>query len=330
MAASLWTWVKRIVMGLLILSPVLAGLTWLAGAGAKSRLAEQNPPPGRLVDAGGFNMHIHCTGEGSPTVILDAGVNDFYVSWAKVQPELARTTRVCSYDRAGLGWSGRSPVPRTNEVMAVELHTLLAQAGIEGPYILVGHSFGGINMRRFARMYPGETAGLVLVDSAQEGQMRRLPFAAGAAEDFFGQFRTLSAMSSFGLVALMPASVPNRGLPEEAYRQYQAVMAVTDYFEGAIAETTAFYSGERSSKLEGLGDLPLIVLSHGLPDRSLGLGEAEQMQFEQEWSKMQAELAALSSDSRQIIAEQSAHDIQLDQPGLVVEAVRQLLSRVRP
>jgi hypothetical protein len=137
-------------------------------------------------------------------------------------------------------------------------------------------------------------------------------------------------MSSFGLVALMPASIPNRGFPEEAYRQYQAVMATTGYFEGAIAEATAFYSSVPASKIAGLGDLPLIVLSHGLPDRSLGLSQAAQEQFEQEWSKMQGELAALSSNSRQVIAAQSAHDIQLDQPGLVVEAVRELLGRVRP
>lgn len=330
MLTTIRKWTKRIVSGLLILILVSAGLIWLAGAGAKSRLTEQNPPPGRLVDAGGFKMHIYCTGEGSPVVILESGLTDFYVSWAKVQPGISQLTRVCSYDRAGLGWSEQSPDPRTSEEMIAELHALLANAGIAGPYVLVGHSFGGINVRLFARRYPREVVGMVLVDSAHEGQVARLPFVAGATDQFASQFRTLSAMSSFGLVALMPASIPNRGFPDEAYRQYQAVLATTDYFEGAIAESTAFYLSAPSSGLAGLGDLPLMVLSHGLPDRSLGLSEAGQVQFEQEWSKMQAELTAMSSDSRQVIAEQSAHDIQLDQPELVVEAVRELLRRVRP
>jgi hypothetical protein len=98
-----WKWTKRILTGLLILVLALTVLTYAVGGFAKSRLVRENPPPGQMVDVGGYEMHLHCTGEGSPTVILEAGMNDFYVSWVKVQPEIAKTTRVCSYDRAGLG-----------------------------------------------------------------------------------------------------------------------------------------------------------------------------------------------------------------------------------
>lgn len=327
---TIWKWTKRIMAGLLILVLVLTALTYAAGVFAKQQLGRENPPPGQLTNVGGYNMHIYCTGEGNPTVILEAGLNDFFVSWSKVQPEIAKATRVCSYDRAGLGWSEASPYGRTSEVMVQELHTVLKNTGIEGPYVLVGHSFGGINMRLFARKYPDEVAGLLLVDSAHEEQGERLPFLQDSADEFIGQFRTLSAMSSFGLMALSPATIPNRGFSEEAYRQYQAVLGTTNYFDGAIAESAAFYSGESYLEMTGLGDLPLIVLSHGLPDSTSGVNDAEQSQFEQEWSKMQAELAALSSNSKQVIAERSGHYIQLDQPDLVIESILELVRASQP
>lgn len=318
-------WTKRILAGSLVLVLVLAALTYTAGASAKSKLAREYRPPGRWVDVGGYKMHLYCTGEGSPAVILEAGLNDFYVSWAKVQPEVSKSVRVCTYDRAGLGWSEASPRPRTSEVMAEELHTLLTNAGVEGPYILAGHSFGGINVRSFAQKYPDEVVGMVLVDSAHEGQGARLPFLKDAADQFVGQFRTLSAMSSFGLMALSPETIPNRGLPDEAYRQYQAVLATTKYFDGAIAESSTFYS-ITASVPESLGGLPLIVLSHGLPDRSIGVTESQQEQFEREWAAMQSELAGLSSNSKQIIADMSEHYIQLDQPELVIESILELMN----
>ena len=317
---KIWILLKRIMAGFLILIFILAGLTYTASLSARSRLVDENPPPGQLTDVGGYNMHIYCTGQGNPTVILEAGMNDFFVSWSKVQPEIARVARVCSYDRAGLGWSEASPHPRRSDVMAEELHTLLAKSSIEGPYILVGHSFGGILMRQFAQKYPEEVTGMVLVDSAHEQQVMRLPFLSDTAEQFANQFRTLSAMNSLGMMALSPATIPNRGFPDEAYKQYQAVLATTGYFNGAIAESTAFYSSALESP-ESIGKLPLIVLSHGLSDQTNGIADAQQSQFEQEWTKMQKELAGLSSNGKQVIAEKSEHYIQLDQPELVIEAI---------
>ncbi len=320
-----WIWTKRLMLGLLSLILVLATLVYALGASARAKLMRENPPPGQLVDVGGYRMHLYCTGEGDSTVILDAGLNDFFVSWAKVQPEIAKAARVCSYDRAGLGWSEAGPYPRTNELMAEELHALLTNAGVKSPYILVGHSFGGITMRVFALMYPDEVTGMVLVDSAHENQIARLPFLQDATEQLVSQFRTLSFLSTSGLMALSPATIPNRGFPDEAYQQYQAVLATTDYFENAIAESTSFYFAASSSKPSNLGDVSLIVLSHGLTDMTSGVGSEYQEAFEHEWSKMQLELVGLSSNSRQVIAGQSGHYIQLDQPELVVEAVLELL-----
>jgi pimeloyl-ACP methyl ester carboxylesterase len=323
---KIWKWTKRIMAGLLILILVLATITYAAGLFAKRQLARQNLPPGQWTDINYYSLHIYCTGEGSPTVILEAGLNDFYVTWAKVQPEIAKSTRVCSYDRAGLGWSQASPKPRTTEVMAEELHTILRNTGIEGPYIMVGHSFGGIVVRSFAMQYPAEVAGMVLVDSAHEQQISRLPILNDSADEIIAQFRTFSLLSSSGLMAISPGLIPNRGFPEGAYQQYQAVLATTDYFDGALAETTTFYSGSPQSWPTSLGDLPLIVLRHGIPDVT-SASESEQIRFEREWTAMQDELATLSSSSSQIIAERSGHYIQLDQPELVIETILDLIRK---
>jgi pimeloyl-ACP methyl ester carboxylesterase len=323
--STFWKWTKRIMAGFLILVLVLTVLTYAAGVFAKTKLTRENPPPGQLTDVGGYDMHLYCMGAGSPTVILEAGLNDFHVSWSKVQADVASSARVCSYDRAGMGWSEASPHPRTSQVMAEELHTLLKNSGVKGPYILVGHSFGGIVMRQFAQKYSDEVTGMVLVDSAHEEQIARLPFLKETANEFIGQFRTLSAMSSFGLMALSPATIPNRGFPDEAYRQYQAVLATTNYFDASIAESTAFYFGTPSIQTAQLGDLPLIVLSHGLPDATSDVSDMQESQFEMEWAKMQKELAGLSSQGKQVIAQKSGHYIQLDQPNLVIDSIRELL-----
>ena len=131
-----------------------------------------NPMTGRRFDVGGFKMHIDCTGEGSPTVILDSGLGDTYLAWRKVQPELAKFTRVCSYDRAGLGYSESSSQPRTSKVIAAELHALLQAADIAPPYVLVGHSVGGFDVRLYASLYPTEVAGMVLVDASHPDSAR--------------------------------------------------------------------------------------------------------------------------------------------------------------
>ncbi len=131
---------------------------------AEAADAKAYPPPGQMVDVGGYRLHINCTGEGSPTVVIESGWGDMSASWGWVQPEVAKTTRICTYDRAGMGWSESSPQPRTAREFAKELHTLLAKANEPGPYVLVGHSLGGYTMRVYAHDYPGEVAGLVLID----------------------------------------------------------------------------------------------------------------------------------------------------------------------
>jgi pimeloyl-ACP methyl ester carboxylesterase len=133
------------------------------------------PAPGEMVDIGGHRLHINCVGQGSPTVILESGLGTMSADWANVQPEVAETTRVCAYDRAGTGWSEPGPEARDPRQIAGELHTLLGNAGIDGPYVLVGHSFGGLYVRMYAARFPKEVKGMVLVDASHPDMWTRLP-----------------------------------------------------------------------------------------------------------------------------------------------------------
>jgi pimeloyl-ACP methyl ester carboxylesterase len=168
-------WTLRILVGLcgLIVVTALTGSTyqWLA---TRKDLAAA-PPPGRLVDIGGYRLHLWCTGEGTPAVILDTGLGGSTPDWGFVQPDVARFTRVCSYDRAGMGYSDPGPSPRTAGRIASELAELLARSGIGGPVVLVGASIAGFDVRVFGSDHPERAAGLVLVDASHEGGFRVLP-----------------------------------------------------------------------------------------------------------------------------------------------------------
>jgi thioesterase domain-containing protein len=280
---NLWKRTKRITAGILILIIVITTMTFLVGTFAKSILARENPPPGRMVDVDELKMHIHCTGEGSPTVILEAGLDDFSIFWSQVQPEIAQSVRVCSYDRAGLGWSEPSPNPRTSETMVKELHILLVNAKLDPPYVLVGHSFGGALVRLYAHLYPDEVMGMVLADSA----------------------------------------------PDDVLAQYRAIAVSTKYFGTGIAENEAFESNlaEVRDANVSIFDKPLIVISRGYWDPMPGFSEKDNKFAWQMWQEMQVELLSLSSDSRQIIAGESEHNIHLQQPELVIDAIRSVVER---
>jgi len=322
-----FTWWLRTFLLLML---VLVVATWIIGGVLKSNMLKQNPAPGQLVDVNGYKMHIYCMGEGSPTVILAAGLDDFSIFWSQVQPEIAKSTRVCSYDRAGLGWSEASTEPRTSENMVKELHTLLINAKIEGPYLLVGHSFGGALVRLYTYDYPDEVIGMLLVDAAPDDLFVRVPSWANAIEGKLGLYRSLAPMGSFGLLAFTPGSIPNRGLPEDVLAQYRAIAVSTDYFQTGVLENETFESNLAEVRIENvdLGDMPLVVISRGYWDPIPGFSDAENQQAWQMWQEMQVELLSLSTDSEQIVATESEHHIQLQQPELVIDAIREIIGRV--
>jgi pimeloyl-ACP methyl ester carboxylesterase len=198
-------WTVRVLLGLLALIVLLAA----SGATYEAIMAvgdtKRYPPPGQLVDVGGHRLHVHCVGQGSPTVVLDAGLGAFSLDWGAVQPEIATTTRVCAYDRAGLGWSEPGPRPRSPQQFADELHTLLTNAGIQGPYVLVTHSISGKTARLFASQHPNQAAGMVLIDARHESVDDHLTPEQVAAEDAQQQqFQDMIKwMARFGLVRLL-------------------------------------------------------------------------------------------------------------------------------
>lgn len=306
------------------------------------------PAPGRMIDIGGFRLHLHCSGAGSPAVVLDAALGGSSISWSLVQPEIARLTRVCSYDRAGFGWSDAGPMPRTAGRIAGELRTLLERAGVPPPFLLVGHSYGGLVVRVFARRHAADVAGLLLVDPAHpEDWVRPAPkeqvkidrgvrlCRQGAVAARLGFARIVAAL--VGLGALMPARglvrLVSRGglskddegilapvwrLPREARRPLRHFWTQPKFFEalGSQIESVCTSAAETLEADEGgYGDLPLVTLSSTDPgDYRL---------------RQQDAVARLSTRGRHIIASNSGHWIPLDEPQAVVDAVGELLETIR-
>ena len=282
-----------------------------------------NPEDGRRYDVGGFKMHMDCTGEGSPTVILESGLGDTYVSWRKVQPQIAKFTRVCSYDRAGLGYSDSSSQPRTSKVMAGELHALLKAAGIAPPYVLVGHSMGGYNVRLYASLYRSEVAGMVLVDASHPDQDNRFPAELKNMEgSWVREAEFLEYTTPFGVPRLI-------GLCDQDPVQRAAECNFHSAREG-VAELKSFAESAAQTGATGsLADLPLAVLSHDPHKPSADIPADLAKPTNEAWEKMQEELAHLSTRGTHEIAKNSSHYIQIDRPDLVIDAVRSVVEQAR-
>jgi pimeloyl-ACP methyl ester carboxylesterase len=188
---------------------------------------QRYPPPGILVDVGGHRLHLDIRGDGpGPTVVLEAGMGSFSPNWYWVQTELAPEMRVVAYDRSGLGWSERGTSPRDAETLATELHTALLAAGVAGPYVLAGHSFGGLPVRAFAQLYPGETAGLVLVDASNPDQWVRWP-VRNADRMIVTSQRVTAVLARVGLLRVVDLSrAVSAGLPDRAAAELRARSAL--------------------------------------------------------------------------------------------------------
>jgi pimeloyl-ACP methyl ester carboxylesterase len=317
------SWFGRAVRGLLalVILVALAGVVYQNISESRDRL--YNRMPGRVIDVGGNKMHIDCLGEGSPTVVLDSGLGDTYASWRKVQPQMAKFTRVCSYDRAGLGYSDASSRPRTSRVIAEELHALLQSAGIPPPYILVGHSMGGYNVRLFASLYRSEVAGMVLVDASHPEQEKRFPPALNDMDSsWLREARMLEYSMPFGLPRFlgMCDDDPVVRAAECNFHSASEAAAEMKSFPESAAETAA--TGP-------LGDMPLAVLSHDPDKPSADLPAELAKPTNEAWAKMQRELAQLSTRGTQTVARNSAHYIQIDRPDVVIEGVRSVVEQVR-
>jgi pimeloyl-ACP methyl ester carboxylesterase len=317
------SWFRRILLALLVFTLLLAAAGFLYENVSEARDRRFNTMPGQRIDVGGYRMHIDCTGQGSPTVILESGLGDTYVSWRKVQPQIAKFARVCSYDRAGLGYSDSSSQPRTSKTMAHELHALLRAAEIPPPYVLVGHSMGGFNVRLYASLYRSEVAGMVLVDASHPDQENRFP---PELKNMEGSWLREAEFLEY----TMPLGVPR--LMELCDKEPVERAAECNFHSAqeGVAELKAFSASAAETAVTGtLGDLPLAVLSHDPAKPSADLPADLARPTNDAWEKMQEELAHLSTRGTQTIAKNSAHYIQIDRPDVVIESIRQILNESR-
>lgn len=326
--SRMWAWLKRGLLGLLILIVALSVAGAIYQIIATGIDQSNYAAPGQRVDVGGYRLHLYCTGinaAGNSTVILEQGLGGISSAWALIQPEVAKATRVCSYDRAGMGWSDLSPEPRDAQHIAAELHTLLQNAKIDGPYVLVGWSFGGLYARQYAGQYPDEVAGMILLDSSHPDQWTSTPEGQALFESSSRIYSVSPALARLGVMRVMGRLQPTLSLPMLYSGAMKASFAATKDWDAQSAEFLASPATTVQVNESGsLGNIPLFVLTatrHGTPP-----------QQEQLWQIWQIDLAALSSNSIHDFVEGADHAsfwLDAETVKVSVAAILQVLEAVR-
>ncbi|MBI2748408.1 MAG: alpha/beta hydrolase [Burkholderiales bacterium] len=301
--------------------------------------------PSQLVDVGhGRRMNIHCTGSGSPAVILEAGLGADMTTWALVQPKISAKTTACSYDRAGLGYSDASNRPSTVGHMVEDLHALLQAARVPPPYVLVGHSAAGMSIRVFADRYPDEVAGLVSVDSSHENQSTRFwAIGSGSKAQWDASLSDDERCVEYAKKGLL------NGTPEykkcvsdnfflrsyfsDAINEAQERVASTVRYQaaGASENRAVFYvsADETRATRKKFGDMPIIALTHSPYPKNKDETQEERDKRTLLWEALHTEIAAMSTRGINVIVPNSGHYIQFDQPQIVVDAVNQAVTLAR-
>ena len=334
-----WTILLTLLAGL-----VLTGVLYQAVGAARDR--RRFTPPGTLAPVGDHRLHYRCDGNGTPAVILEAGIAASSLTWSRVQPAIARDTRVCSYDRAGLAWSEGASSARSMDALVSEMRMLFKSAGIPPPYVLVAHSFGALVIRAFARAHPAEVAGLVFVDplhpeewcdpSPNQQQMLRggiflsrvggvlarlgmvrfsLALLSGGAPAAPRQFSRMFGRKAAALLEHLVDEVQK--LPPEVLPSVQAHWSSPKAFRGMWQHLAAMpsCSAHLAGNADAFADIPVVVLSAGTRAPR--------------WLAADAALAKVSSNGRHIVSPTSGHWIHLDDPDLVIQAVRDVIVSAR-
>jgi len=270
-----------------------------------------------MIEFDGARSHLHCVGEGSPTVVFEAGL-DIGGSWAwrSVQDDIAATTRACAYDRAGILWSDPRDGPRDGHRIASELHALLAAANEPGPYVMVGHSLGGQLVRVYDHDYEGEVAGVVLVDSSHPEQERRMPpeLRAEPPSPIVERFLVATGIERLG-----------RGTSRDAPQAH----AMTSVLEIIGEEEALDDIAGQASRAQTLGTRPLVVLTAGIDGLAPDVSAQTRVAFAEAKLEMQRELAALSTNSDHRVVPDARHYIQFDDPAAVIAAIEDVVAAVR-
>lgn len=277
---------------------------------ATSNAAEFPKPPGQRFDVGGYQLHINCVGEGSPTVIVDVGLGDDSTDWLPVQASAKVDSRICVFDRPGYGWSDFGPQPRNSYRIAQELETLLQQANIPPPYVMVGHSFGGYNIRVFTAMHPEAVKGMVLVDASHEEQYDRF------------QISLPQHYNRRSNILVVPKSTDDTA----TYLNKPQVLRERAFHAARAEISSLSESAKQVQASPELPNIPLVIVTRGLPE---WFGDLTQQNREKTWSDLQQQLYLLSPQSQQVFAHQSGHDIPQKQPQIIIDAINNVLERTR-
>jgi pimeloyl-ACP methyl ester carboxylesterase len=294
----------------------------------------RNPVPGSFYAVEGRQMHIYCSGAGSPTIVIEAGLGSDWLGWQGVQPQLAQLTRICTYDRSGLGWSEPRPGKHDAETIVRQMHTLLDEAGVARPFVFVGHSAGGLFAREYAREYPSEIAGVVMADSASPHQIDDLPgFRASYDADkrnaaldlFWEELRVWSGWDR--LTGHCHAIVPK----DMAFMagQYNAQQCRPDYAGGDVGEFLDLDAAmSQAGRLTTFGKIPLLIISQDTNRSTEGMRPI-QIAGLPVWAREQQALMSLSPISWHVIARGSRHEIYHDRPDVLVAEISRLIVYLR-
>ena len=325
------TWRK--VAERIVLSVVVLLVAVLAGSSAYNAIAlhhfwAANQPPGAFYSVNGHRMHIICTGSGSPTIVLEAGLGNDALTWGGVQPVLSSTTRVCSYDRAGFGWSDALPAPRDADHVAAELHELLLQAKVTGPIVLMGHSMAGVYMRDYVTRYPADIVGIVFEDGStplQDDNPVMKAMDSKAPPPWALELLAKSAMST-GIPRLLGmCSQSIKGFDARAAKLQAEDICHTNVSPMFDAMDGINRSGQETVHSGPYGALPILIISED-PAQMTAVSSTDMANV---WNQMQEDLKKLSTRSRRIIAKGSSHYIHIDRADLIEKEVPLFIEQVR-
>jgi len=317
----------------IVLCVILLVTAAIAGSSAFNAIAlhhfwASHPPAGQFVQVNGHKMHINCTGSGSPTIILDAQLGNDSTTWGEIQPVLSKTTRVCSYDRAGFGWSDSLPAPRDADRIADELHLMLLQAQVTGPIVLMGHSITGLYMRDYATRYSKNVAGMVFVDVSTPLQDQNPAFNTGSKGPPSWFFRAAMIAGVPRLIGMCSPSVQG---PKADFRKLRAEGICRLHYSAMSGELDSFQiSGEETVHTGPYGSLPILIISHD-PAKMLATPHPTKQEAGRQdaWTQMQEDLKKLSTRSERIIAKGSTHNVPIDRADLIENKVSVFVEQIR-
>lgn len=312
------------ILGAFFLLTSIAGASYQAVASARD--SGRHPPPGRLVDAGAYSLHVHCVGTGSPTVVFESGSGGTSLDWALVQPSVAKRTRTCSYDRAGYGWSEAAP-DHTLARMRRDFERALRAGGVTGPVVMVAHSFGGLLALDYASRRPERVAGLVLVDAADKATYQRMdrtfPSFRSNGEKVAVVVRVGSVLAHLGLTRLIGQPASPKTMAPDVRGAYRTVAYRPAAYRAFADDLTAFPSYVDDAVAGPLPDVPAVLLTHTDPG-TMWHG-VPRVRAESVWQQRQREMAA-ALDAELVVARGSNHFIQVQRPQLVIGAIEDVLS----